>query len=155
MLLAPLPYPNPQQVIVPVSTNAARGFDRTSVPYADHIDWREQRDVFAHVAVYQPTAVEVGATDAGGSHTPERVDAASVGEGFFEALGVQPIVGRTFQPADHDGRLLSRLLFQTGSADPLTFAVVLVLLPTIAVVACAVPARRAARADPMTALRSE
>jgi putative ABC transport system permease protein len=83
---------------VPVSTNAARGFDRASVPYADYLDWREQRDIFTHVAVWQPTAVDV----AGSTAMPERVEAAEVGEAFFDVLGVRPMVGRTFEAADHD-----------------------------------------------------
>ncbi len=90
VLLAPLPYPDPEALVVPVSTNAARGFDRASVAYADYLDWREQRDVFADVAVWQPTAVDV----AGSTATPERVDGAEVGEAFFDVLGVRPVVGR-------------------------------------------------------------
>jgi putative ABC transport system permease protein len=98
VLLAPLPYPNPHELVVPVSTNAERGFDRASVPYADYLDWRDQRDIFANVAVWQPTAVDV----ASGTAMPEHVDAAEVGEAFFDVLGVRPMVGRTFGAADHD-----------------------------------------------------
>src|SRR5262245_35053348 len=98
VLLAPLPYPDPDALVVPVSTNAARGFDRASVPYADYLDWREQRDIFTHVAVWQPTAVDV----AGSTAMPERVEAAEVGEAFFDVLGVRPMAGRTFEAADHD-----------------------------------------------------
>jgi putative ABC transport system permease protein len=98
VLLAPLPYPDPDALVVPVSTNAARGFDRASVAYADYLDWREQRDIFAHVAVWQPTAVDV----VGSTATPERIDGAKVGEAFFDVLGVRPLVGRTFEAADHD-----------------------------------------------------
>jgi putative ABC transport system permease protein len=98
VLLAPLPYPDADALVVPVSTNAARGFDRASVPYADYLDWREQHDIFSHVAVWRPTAVDV----AGSTTMPERVEAAQVGEAFFDVLGVRPLVGRTFQTADHD-----------------------------------------------------
>ncbi|HZW73904.1 MAG TPA: ABC transporter permease, partial [Caldimonas sp.] len=83
---------------MPVSTNAARGFDRASVPYADYLDWREQRDIFTHVAVWQPTAVDVAASTV----MPERVEAAEVGEAFFDVLAVRPMVGRTFEAGDHD-----------------------------------------------------
>jgi putative ABC transport system permease protein len=98
VLLAPLPYPDPDALVVPVSTNAARGFERASVPYADYLDWRGQRDIFTHVAVWQPTAVDV----AGSTAMPERVEAAEVGEAFFDVLGVRPLVGRTFEAADQD-----------------------------------------------------
>jgi putative ABC transport system permease protein len=53
------------------------------------------------------------------------------------------------------GRLLSGLLFDTAAADPLTIGVVAVLLPAITLAACAVPALRAARVDPIATLRAE
>jgi len=53
------------------------------------------------------------------------------------------------------GRLLSGLLFQTTATDPGTHALVIAGTMTLAVVAGFVPARRATRVDPMTALRNE
>ncbi len=52
-------------------------------------------------------------------------------------------------------RLLSSQLelFGTGTVDPISFAGVLVLLGSVAAAACFIPARRAARIDPMEALR--
>jgi putative ABC transport system permease protein len=52
-------------------------------------------------------------------------------------------------------RLLETLLFGVGAADPLTLGAVSAVLALVAVAACVVPARRALRVDPMTALRSE
>src|SRR4029077_3190950 len=48
-------------------------------------------------------------------------------------------------------RVLSRMLFGLGAADPLTYASVIGALVVIAFVACYVPARRAMRLDPVIA----
>jgi predicted permease len=52
-------------------------------------------------------------------------------------------------------RLMSSLLFGVKPTDPLTFALVLALLLFVVLSACLVPAGRAMRIDPMTALRAE
>ena len=52
-------------------------------------------------------------------------------------------------------RLLSRLLIGVSAADPLTFFVVPILLTIIAFIACWIPAQRAMKVDPMSALRCE
>jgi putative ABC transport system permease protein len=52
-------------------------------------------------------------------------------------------------------RLMSSLLFQVRAVDPFAFGAVAVALLLVALLACWIPARRAARVDPITALRSE
>ena len=52
-------------------------------------------------------------------------------------------------------RLMSSLLFEVRAADPFAFGAVAAALMLVALLACWIPARRAARVDPITALRSE
>ncbi|QQS45647.1 MAG: ABC transporter permease [Acidobacteriota bacterium] len=53
------------------------------------------------------------------------------------------------------GRIIESMLFETEASDPATIAAVSLMLVAVALLACLVPARRAAKVDPMAALRCE
>ncbi len=75
---------------------------------------------------------------------------------FFEGLLLSAIgVAGGTAVAVAAGRVMSSLLYETAPVDPLTSSAVGLLLGAVSAIACLKPAWRAARVDPMVALRSE
>ncbi len=93
VLLNPLPYPRPNQLVMVYSlTNT---FDRSSVSYLNFQDWEKNGRSFAHLGAFR--SEDHYLTGAGEG---EQVRAYMVSAGFFPALSVQPVLGRVFQPED-------------------------------------------------------
>jgi putative ABC transport system permease protein len=103
-----------------------------------------------HYAVAQRTH-EIGVRIALGAHSSD-VLRLVIGEGMKQAaaglaIGLLTAWGLT--------GLMAHLLFEVSVHDPATFVGVGLLLALVAFVACWLPARRATKVDPMTALRCE
>ena len=113
--------------------------------------------VLAAVGIYGVVAYfvtqrtgEIGLRMALGA-TPKQVLRLVVGQGMRPViLGI--LVGAAFAAAG--SRLLSTLVFGIGTNDPVTFALVPVVLASVAFAASIIPARRATRVEPTKALQS-
>ncbi|MFI5230493.1 MAG: ADOP family duplicated permease [Gemmatimonadales bacterium] len=91
VLLRPLPYPKPDQLIYITSQFPKLGFDQFPMDAAEFLEFRERNRSFQAVGAYSAGAVNVSADAA-----PQRVTSAVVASTFFTALGVPAIRGTTF-----------------------------------------------------------
>src|SRR6266511_4772234 len=91
-LLRALPFPDSNRLVVIRADNPGRrlGFAVSPPANADVAEWRRQTESFAYIAAFCPRTADLA--DGG---DPERVGAAGVTAGFFETLGVTPLLGRT------------------------------------------------------------
>jgi len=96
-LLAPLPYPGPERLILINETTPS--FPEMSVAYPDFLDWRTATRSFDDIGVFR--GGEVNLTGMG---APRRVHVVEASASYFRVLGVHPLVGRTFEDdEDHLG----------------------------------------------------
>jgi len=93
ILLRPLPFPHPAQLVRIWSANRESGNARASVSSPDLEDWRAQRNVFTDIGgwFYQQNGSGIDLT---GEGEPQRLEAAFVTAGFYGTLGVAPVAGR-------------------------------------------------------------
>src|ERR1041385_4105092 len=93
VLLNPLPYPDAGRLAWISEVN---DLDRPmSVAQANFKDWRNETRTFAALAAFG-----VGPVNAGGGDSPVRTVGAEVTGDFFSVMGVQPMLGRTFDDAE-------------------------------------------------------
>jgi predicted permease len=93
VLLNPLPYPQPDRLVALYSRTPDS--PRWSIPYPNFLDWVRDNRSFSALAGYREEDYNLI-----GMGEPERLPGEMVSATFFPALGVKPILGRTFLPED-------------------------------------------------------
>jgi putative ABC transport system permease protein len=96
VLLRPLPFPNAERIVYFEGRNPTQGITDSNISFPDFTDWSQQTDLFASAACFYTGNANLSADGA----EPERVPRAGVTTGFFNVLGVQPVLGRTFVAED-------------------------------------------------------
>ncbi len=93
-LLRGLPYREPDRLVHLWELTPQKEFPRREASYPDFLDWRQSQS-FEAMAAYTG-----GGFTMTGRGAPERIQGARGSADFFKALGVEPIIGRAFQPGE-------------------------------------------------------
>jgi putative ABC transport system permease protein len=118
-LLRPLPFPDPERLVM--VWERTHTLLRGRVAPLNLVDWNERNRTFAVIAGFVPNVG--GMVMSGTDGTAETVPRQWVTAGFFDALGVRPIAGRTFFPSDDTQRVRGVVLSEAFwrarfNADP-------------------------------------
>jgi putative ABC transport system permease protein len=95
VLLRPLPYQNPTQLVTMFESNLQKGIKEAGCSYVDFTVWQEQNHTFsviAGAAFHDLTFT--------GRGEPSELDTVVVTPEMFSLLQTQPLLGRTFRPED-------------------------------------------------------
>ena len=98
-LLRPLPFHDPDRLVI-VDEWGPQQQARSRVELLNFREWATQNRTFESMAAVWIPGTGGGPTMTGADGTPEIIPAQTVTAAFFDVLGVRPIAGRTFLPAD-------------------------------------------------------
>jgi len=119
LFIRPLPYTDAERIVTVWTRSASRPSERDDVAPADFLDWRSRSQSFSAFAAMVPYS-----RDFTGGPEPEVLFGSQVSEGFFDAIGVAPAIGRAFLREEHQTGarrvvVISHGLWQTRFAgDP-------------------------------------
>ncbi len=96
VILKPLPYRDPDRIVVVWENNQRRNRPRNVIGSANFVEWRERNRSLEHLGMVGPSRLSVILDG-----QPEEVSGLFASSHVFPALGVQPAMGRTYT-ADED-----------------------------------------------------
>lgn len=95
LLLRPLPFTEPDRLVMVWENNTVRSRDRNVVGPSNFMQWRDRAGSFNGLAAFSSFS-----TTLSGAGAPERLDAGASSGNLFTVLGVSPLMGRTLLDAD-------------------------------------------------------
>ena len=96
MLLRPLPYKEPDRLVMVWSTAVSQGIPLSNTAPPDYRAWRDQNRAFEGMAAFDYGSFNLSFP----GQEPERVQGARITASLFPLLGVKPGLGRTFLPEE-------------------------------------------------------
>ena len=98
VLLRPLPYKTPDQLLMIWEASAKDDIDKEPLSFPNFTDYRQQAQSFDGVGAFTNASPILSAGDG----EPERLTGAAVVGDFFSVLGVEPVLGRKFLPEENE-----------------------------------------------------
>jgi len=95
VILRPLPYKNPDRLVSLWENVPVRG--RWRVTPANYLDWKKQNTTFADMAAFG-----AGSMTLTGGGEPEQLLGTRASAGYFNVIGVEPVLGRAFTAEEYE-----------------------------------------------------
>ncbi|MEY2576461.1 MAG: hypothetical protein QOF80_1948 [Verrucomicrobiota bacterium] len=119
LLIRPLPFKAPQNLVLLFEKFSGQGLDQIPVSAPEYLDWEKQTRSYERIAAFNFADFNLT-----GGDTPERIQGAVVTPSLFQLLGVSPIKGRAFNDREfgegNDGVVVisERLWRRRFNSDP-------------------------------------
>ena len=91
VMLRPLPYSDPDRVVIVWENNLKRSRARNVIGSANFVEWGARNRSFSHLGMAGPSRISLILNG-----NPEEISGMSASSEVFPALGVQPVLGRAF-----------------------------------------------------------
>lgn len=95
VLLEPLPFSHPEQLVAVYQTQVSNGYSRISTSPANFRDWQTMSKSFESMGAYREVSVNLS-----GQGTPEQLGGVAISAEIFKVFKVQPAIGRAFTTED-------------------------------------------------------
>jgi len=95
VLLNPLPYPEPEQLVTLAESKP--NFDSGSISFPNFRDWRKDNRTFSMMGISRSYSYSMT-----GKGEAEQVDAEFISSDYLAVLGVKPVIGRLFREGEDE-----------------------------------------------------